>query len=81
MKELPLAGVPLPPDLHIHTAYSEHAAGTMEETVQSAVAKGLTEIGFSDHFHYPEGYEAPAPNCVIPSEAAFKAYTADVKRL
>jgi histidinol-phosphatase (PHP family) len=71
----------LPPDLHIHTAYCEHATGTMEEMVQSAVAGGLSEIGFADHFPYPEGYDPPAPHCVIPSMEAFENYAADVRRL
>jgi histidinol-phosphatase (PHP family) len=71
----------LPPDLHIHTAYSRHATGTMEETVLSAVAKGLTEIGFADHFPYPSGFIAPAPDCVIPDETAFASYAAEVRRL
>jgi histidinol-phosphatase (PHP family) len=72
---------PLPPDLHIHTMYSEHATGTMEETVQSAVAKGLSEIGFADHFPYPPGFSVPAPNCVIPDEATFAVYADEVRRL
>jgi histidinol-phosphatase (PHP family) len=72
---------PLPPDLHIHTSYCEHATGTMEETVRAAVVKGLSEIGFADHFPYPAGFEAPAPNCVIPDEATFTKYAAEVRRL
>jgi histidinol-phosphatase (PHP family) len=72
---------PLPPDLHIHTPYSGHATGSMEETVRAAVAIGLTEMGFADHFPYPDGYEAPAPNCVIPDEAAFRMYADEVRRL
>jgi histidinol-phosphatase (PHP family) len=71
----------LPPDLHIHTIYCEHATGTMEETVQAAVAKGLPEIGFADHFPYPPGFSVPAPNCVIPDEATFAVYADEVRRL
>ena len=71
----------MPPDLHIHTTYSEHATGTMEETVQSAVAKGLPEIGFADHFPYPPGFSVPAPNCVIPDEVTFAVYADEVRRL
>jgi len=37
-------------DYHIHTKLCGHAEGEMEEYVQSAIAKGLKEIGFSDHF-------------------------------
>jgi histidinol-phosphatase (PHP family) len=53
----------------------------MEETVREAIDKGLPVIGFSDHFPYPEGYVEPAPNCVIPDEAAFRAYAGEVRRL
>lgn len=72
---------PLPPDLHIHTAFSRHAKGTMEETVLAAIDKGLTEIGFADHFPYPDGYEEPAPDCVIPDEETFGMYVSEVERL
>lgn len=37
-------------DYHIHTKLCGHAQGEMEEYVQSAIKKGLDEIGFSDHF-------------------------------
>lgn len=37
-------------DYHIHTKLCGHAEGKMEEYVQSAIEKGLDEIGFSDHF-------------------------------
>ncbi len=36
-------------DYHIHTRLCNHAKGTMEEYIQSAVAKGLREICFLDH--------------------------------
>jgi histidinol-phosphatase (PHP family) len=53
----------------------------MEETVQAAVAAGLAEMGFADHFPYPDGYPEPAPNCVIPDEATFLIYAEEVRRL
>lgn len=37
-------------DFHIHTKYCHHAQGEMEEYVQSAIAKGLTEICFLEHY-------------------------------
>ena len=80
-KKTRFSGRPLPPDLHIHTPYSEHGTGTMEETVRAAISKGFSEIGFSDHFPYPAGFEAPAPNCVIPDETTFMKYAAEVRRL
>jgi histidinol-phosphatase (PHP family) len=36
-------------DYHVHTSMCGHARGTMEEYVQSAIRKGLSEIGFADH--------------------------------
>ena len=71
----------LPPDLHIHTAYCGHATGTMEESVLAAMGKGLDEIGFSDHFPYPPDFDAPAPDCVIPTVEAFESYAEEVRRL
>lgn len=71
----------LPPDLHIHTPYSEHGTGTMEEMVQEAIKKGFFEIGFSDHFPYPPGFIAPAPHCVIPNLDQFEVYLNEVHRL
>lgn len=35
-------------DYHIHTTYSD-GKNTLEENVLSAIEKGMTEIGFSDH--------------------------------
>lgn len=71
----------LPPDLHIHTTYSRHAEGSMEEMVLSAVRIGLSEIGFADHFPYPKGFQEPVPNCVIPDEEVFELYVKEVRRL
>ena len=71
----------LPPDLHVHTALSMHGEGTMEETVLSAIAKGLSEIGFSEHFYYPEGFAAPAPDCVVPDSKTFEQYVSEAERL
>jgi histidinol-phosphatase (PHP family) len=82
---MPTPAVPssirMPPDLHIHTPYSRHAQGTMEEAVRAAVSKGLTEIGFSDHFPYPEGFVEPAPDCVIPNHREFAQYVNQTLRL
>ncbi len=44
-------------DYHIHTKYCNHAKGEMEEYVQVAIKKNLTEMGFSCHIpreFYPE---------------------------
>ena len=37
------------PDYHTHTTLCNHAEGTMEAYVESAIARGLTEMGFADH--------------------------------
>ena len=34
---------------HTHTALSGHATGSMREYVESAIASGITRMGFSDH--------------------------------
>ena len=41
-------------DYHTHTELCGHATGTIEEYIESAVAKGIREIGFSDHAPMPE---------------------------
>lgn len=42
-------------DYHTHTSLCGHATGTVEEYIEAAIAKGLSEIGFSDHAPLPEG--------------------------
>ncbi len=39
----------MPADYHIHTAYCGHARGSISQYIESAIALGLKEIGFSDH--------------------------------
>lgn len=36
-------------DFHIHTTYCGHATGSTLQYIESAIAKGLKEIGFADH--------------------------------
>ena len=40
-------------DCHVHTYYSKHAAGTVDEIVRAAIAKEVSVITFTDHapFH------------------------------
>lgn len=38
-----------PADYHIHTSRCGHARGEMHEYAESAIERGLTEIGFADH--------------------------------
>ncbi len=70
----------LPPDLHIHSKYCGHARGNIEETVQMAVTKGMTIMGFADHFPYPEKYNEPYPDCVIPRDV-FPVYWEEVIKI
>jgi len=58
----------LPPDLHTHSAYCGHAQGTMEASISRAVDLGLSGIGFSGHFPYPDGYREPVADAVIPAD-------------
>lgn len=37
-------------DYHTHCGLNHHAIGTSEEYIQSAIKKGLCEIGLADHF-------------------------------
>ncbi len=37
-------------DYHVHTAFCGHAGGMLEDYVRAALEKGLSEIGFCDHF-------------------------------
>ncbi len=40
-------------DYHIHTAFCNHANGTMKEYVKHAISAGLSEMGFADHNPLP----------------------------
>lgn len=45
---------------HTHTPRCRHASGSEREYVAQALARGLTELGFSDHapYLYPNGYHS-----------------------
>ena len=43
-------------DLHTHTKYS-HGANTPAEMYASALDKGLTLLGFSEHSPRPQGFD------------------------
>jgi histidinol-phosphatase (PHP family) len=45
-------------DYHTHTSRCGHATGTVEEYVQSALSKGIREIGIADHAPMPESQRA-----------------------
>lgn len=37
------------PDYHVHTSYCGHAEGSITQYVESAILRGVKEIGFADH--------------------------------
>ena len=41
-------------NFHTHTMRCRHASGTEEDYIQSAIASGLSQLGFSDHAPYPD---------------------------
>jgi histidinol-phosphatase (PHP family) len=55
-------------DLHIHTPYCGHATGSAEAAVQFAIQHKYDLLGFSEHFPYPDSYQEPIPDCVVPRE-------------
>jgi histidinol-phosphatase (PHP family) len=44
-------------DYHTHTSLCKHAVGTMDEYIESAIAKGVSELGISCHNPMPDGYD------------------------
>jgi histidinol-phosphatase (PHP family) len=50
-------------DYHVHTIRCGHACGDDREYIEVAIAKGLKEIGFSDHV--PRFYSPPNPNLPV----------------
>ena len=44
-------------DYHIHTEFCHHASGNMEAYVESAIRKGIPEIGFADHAPAKPGFD------------------------
>lgn len=44
-------------DYHTHTKFCKHASGEMEEYIEAAIERGLTEIGVSCHNPMPEGFD------------------------
>ena len=47
-------------DYHNHTPRCRHASGTEREYIETAIARGVQVLGFSDHVPYPfpNGYES-----------------------
>ncbi|MBM9518543.1 histidinol-phosphatase [Desulforhopalus vacuolatus] len=49
MPDLPLPALDFTSDGHVHTPFCNHAEGSMEEYVQSAISSGITSITFLEH--------------------------------
>ena len=67
-------------DLHVHTPYCGHGKDSAEETVQFAIERKLDILGFSEHFPYPESYQAPIPDCVVPRDR-WNDYLNEIRKL
>jgi len=65
-------------DYHLHTSLSGHAEGNMEEYVETAIRKGLKEIGFCDHAPLPEKFPFPNKESLSIPLSKFPSY---VKRV
>jgi len=74
---LPRQEIDLHSDFHIHTAFCNHASGTMEEYVEHAILKGLTKIVFLEHME--EGIRSARQLWL--GEAEFAAYFQEGRRL
>lgn len=64
---------------HTHTARCKHADGTEREYIETALARGLTEIGFSDHCPMPFPNERRSGHRMAVEE--FPDYMADLLAL
>ncbi|WP_199620466.1 histidinol-phosphatase [Paenibacillus alkalitolerans] len=68
-------------DLHTHHNRCGHAKGTIEDYIESAIARGLSVIGISDHspyFGHPD--DQPFPNIAM-AASEFPFYIEEVLRL
>lgn len=68
-------------DYHTHTVRCGHATGALEEYVESAIAAGLREIGFSDHipmYWLPPEQRDPG---IAMAMVELEEYVADVLRV
>jgi histidinol-phosphatase (PHP family) len=45
-------------DYHLHTSLCKHATGEMDEYVEAAIERGITEICFTEHAPLPEGEDS-----------------------
>ncbi|MBN2158211.1 MAG: histidinol-phosphatase HisJ family protein [Spirochaetes bacterium] len=62
-------------DYHTHTYLCGHASGTVEEYIESALKKGIREIGFSDHAPMPDDIRAD----ITMSASEVEPYIGEIK--
>lgn len=55
-------------DYHSHTDFSDDSSATMDEMIQGAIQKGITELAITDH------YDPDYPDLNYPFEVDFKEY-------
>lgn len=61
-------------DSHVHTAYSKHATGSVDEVVRAALARGVTVLTLTDH----APFHIDSRNRLLDSE--MDRYFADIER-
>ncbi|MFH0862635.1 MAG: histidinol-phosphatase HisJ [Candidatus Altiarchaeota archaeon] len=65
-------------DTHVHTKHCPHAEGEVSEYVKAAKAKGISVIGFSEHYPLPEGFKDPVGDCAMKRES-LAGYLSELK--
>ena len=68
-------------DYHTHNVLCGHASGVLEDYVQSAIQKGLVEIGLSDHFPMDLMPKSAGVWDYAMDKSEFPQYLAEAKRL
>lgn len=61
-------------DSHVHTRYSKHARGSIDDVVRAALANGISILTFTDHAPFP----VDATNRLLASE--LEQYVEDIAR-
>ncbi len=61
-------------DYHMHTSFSADSEAPMDDMIQSAIQKGVTEICFTEHIDY----DYPDPSIVF--DFSYDDYTAAIER-
>ncbi|HCE46138.1 MAG TPA: histidinol phosphate phosphatase [Lentisphaeria bacterium] len=66
-------------DYHIHTYLCKHADGAPEEYVETAIMRGISEIGFSDHCPLPVGFDSKY-RMTVDQFPIYRMMVSDLKR-